>query len=304
MRLDTEGDMAGAGTPAEAAAKAVAPTIAPHPAGKVRTFRKWAYNRAMAVMGRLAQTVARTSLVPTTPFMRDEDFPWVAPLNACWREIKAELEGVLTYRDALPAFHEINGDATNISHDDWKSFFLYGFGRRSEANCRRCPRTAELIERVPGMTTAFFSILGPGVRLAPHKGPWKGFIRYHLGLIVPGPPEKLGIMVGEETAHWEEGKSLVFDDTYTHSVWNDTDKTRVVLFLDVVRPCRFPGNLVNRLVIFLAALSPFVRDSMRRHKRWERRFAKLRAAAALKGSLPQTSSSPAAAGDGPRAPGT
>jgi beta-hydroxylase len=194
---------------------------------------------------------------------------------------------VLTYRDALPAFHEINGDATNISHDDWKSFFLYGFGRRSEGNCRRCPRTAELVERVPGMKTAFFSILGPGVHLPPHRGPWKGFIRYHLGLIVPGPPEKLGIKVGEETAHWEEGKSLVFDDTYLHSVWNDTGKTRVVLFLDVERPCRFPGNLVNSAVIFLAGLSPFVRDSIRRHKRWERLFAKRRAAAALRDAIPR-----------------
>jgi beta-hydroxylase len=284
MRFDTDGTMAGAGAPAvDAAAKAaLAPTIPQPPQAKVRTFRKWAYNRAMAAMRRLAAIVARTSLVPTTPFLRDEDFPWVAPLNASWREIKAELEGVLTYRDDLPAFHEINGDATNISHDDWKSYFLHGFGRRSDANCRRCPRTAELIERVPGMKTAFFSILGPGVRLPPHRGPWKGFIRYHLGLIVPGPPEKLGIMVGEETAHWEEGKSLVFDDTYVHSVWNDTDKTRVVLFLDVERPCRFPGNLINRAVIFLAALSPFVRDSIKRHKRWERRFAKTRAAAALK----------------------
>jgi beta-hydroxylase len=65
-------------------------------------------------------------------------------------------------------------------------------------------------------------------------------------------------------------------------VWNDTGKTRVVLFLDVERPCRFPGNLVNKAVIFLAGLSPFVRDSIRRHKRWERLFAKRRAAAALR----------------------
>jgi ornithine lipid ester-linked acyl 2-hydroxylase len=240
----------------------------------VRTFRKWAYNKSMSVMKGLAKVVSRSSLVPTTPILQKEDFPWAQPLEDGWKDIRSELEAVMGYRAELPAFHEINGDATNIAHDDWKSFFFYGFGRRSDANCDRCPRTAELIARVPGMMTAFFSILGPGVRLQPHHGPWKGFIRYHLGLIVPGPREKCGIVVGGERAHWAEGESLIFDDTYEHHVWNDTSGTRVVLFLDVMRPCRFPGSLVNQAVIRTAALTPFVQDSMRRHREWERRFGK------------------------------
>ena len=179
---------------------------------------------------------------------------------------------MLVYRDDLPAFHEINADATDIRNDDWKSFFLYGFGKRSDANCRRCPRTAELIERVPGMTTAFFSILLPGARLPPHTGPWKGFIRYHLGLIVPEPVDKCGIVVGGQSARWAEGRSLMFDDTYEHHVWNDTSGTRVVLFLDVVRPCRFPGSWINRAVIGAAARSPFIRTMDKRHQEWQRRF--------------------------------
>jgi beta-hydroxylase len=123
------------------------------------------------------------------------------------------------------------------------------------------------------MKTAFFSILAPGVRIPPHRGPWKGFIRYHLGLIVPEPADRCGIEVGGQEAHWREGESLVFDDTYEHHVWNDTNGTRVVLFLDVVRPCRFPGSWVNPAVIGIASLTPFVQDSMRRHRAWERRFA-------------------------------
>jgi beta-hydroxylase len=239
----------------------------------LEALRRKSYNTAMAVMRPLADLVARTSRVPTSPILAAADFPWVRPLEESWLEIRRELEGVLTYRDDLPAFHEINGDATTIRDDKWKSFFFYGFGRRSDANCRRCPRTAELISRVPGMMTAFFSILGPGLRIPPHRGPWKGFIRYHLGLMVPEPADRCGIVVGGEEAHWREGRSLVFDDTYEHHVWNDTAGTRVVLFLDVMRPCRFPGSLVNSAVISIAALTPFVQDSMRRHRAWERRFA-------------------------------
>lgn len=242
------------------------------PQAKERTFRKWAYNRAMAAMKPMADLVARTSKVGTTPILSHGDFPWARKLEEGWMDIRRELEGVLVHRNSLPAFHEINGDATNISHDSWKSYFLYGFGRRSESNCQRCPRTAALIESVPGMTTAFFSIMGPGVRLPPHKGPWKGFIRYHLGLIVPKEADRCWIEVGGERASWGEGRSLIFDDTYEHHVLNDTDETRVVLFLDVVRPCRFPGSLVNRAVIQAAGLSPFVRDSIKRHREWERRI--------------------------------
>lgn len=248
------------------------PTRSVSRGASVRTFRKWAYNQAMSLMKALARVVERTSLVGTTPILEEEEFPWARPLVDGWKDIRRELEGVLVLRDDLPAFHEINADATNIDNDAWKSFFFYGFGRRSEGNCRRCPRTTELIERVPGMTTAFFSILGPGVRLPPHHGPWKGFIRYHLGLRVPEPIDKCGIVVGGERAHWREGKSLIFDDTYEHHVWNDTDETRVVLFLDVERPCRFPGSWINKAVIRTAGMTPFVKDSIRRHRDWERRF--------------------------------
>ena len=67
----------------------------------------------------------------------------------------------------------------------------------------------------------------------------------------------------------------MFDGTYEHAAWNESDGTRVVLFLDVVRPCRFPGSFVNRAVIEVAGLTPFVQSSMRRHEVWERRFASM-----------------------------
>ncbi|HEX4404081.1 MAG TPA: aspartyl/asparaginyl beta-hydroxylase domain-containing protein [Polyangia bacterium] len=242
---------------------------------KKDALRKKAYNTAISIMDPLAAIVARTSRVPTTPFLRAEELPWTKPLQDGWRDIRRELDRVMVLRDDLPAFHEINGDATTIRNDRWKTFFFYGFGRRSEINCRRCPQTTALIESVPGMMTAFFSILGPRVKLPLHRGPWKGFLRYHLGLIVPAPADQCVIEVGGQRAQWREGEGMVFDDTYEHRVWNDTDGTRVVLFLDVARPCRFPGSLVNQAVIRVAALTPFIQDSMRRHREWERRFSLL-----------------------------
>ena len=217
--------------------------------------------------------ILRASLVPTTPFLDPALLPWTAELEAHWEEVRAELDAVLVHHDVLPNFQDISTDQATITDDDrWKTFFLYGFGFKSEANCARCPRTAALIERVPGMTTAFFSILSPGKHIGPHRGPYRGLVRYHLGLRVPGPPDAAGISVGGQVAHWSEGASLLFDDGYEHFAWNDTDGLRVVLFMDVERPLRRPAALLNRGLIRAVALSPFVGDAKRRERAWERGF--------------------------------
>src|SRR5438445_9608768 len=118
-----------------------------------------------------------------------------------------------------------------------------------------CPRTAALMREIPGMTTAMFSILSPRKHILDHRGPYKGVIRYHLGLIVPKEKEACRIRVGDTIAHWEEGKSLFFDDTFPHEVWNDTDSMRVVLFMDILRPLPAPVALLNDLIIRIIAAS-------------------------------------------------
>jgi aspartyl/asparaginyl beta-hydroxylase (cupin superfamily) len=236
-----------------------------------KPLRDRAYDVAMWLMGPLERTVVRSSLVGTTPFLPVAEFPWTRALEANWRTIRAELDEVLVYRDDLPAFHEITADVSDISDENWRIFAFYGYGFRSDANCARCPQTARLLEQVPGLTTAFFSILAPGKRIPPHRGPWRGVLRYHLGLLIP-EPEKCGIKVGGEVAHWYEGESMVFDDAYEHSAWNDTSRTRVVLFIDFLRPARFPGSWLNRAVVGAVSISPFVSDAKRKHKAWERTF--------------------------------
>ncbi|MGH9104024.1 MAG: aspartyl/asparaginyl beta-hydroxylase domain-containing protein [Acidimicrobiales bacterium] len=227
----------------------------------------------------LERWLARASLVGDHTFFESSAFPWAASLEQGWKEMRRELDAVLEHRDELPNFQDISTDQASLSNDDqWKTFFLYGYGFRSDANCARCPTTARLLAGIPGMTTGFFSILGPGKRLPEHRGPYKGVLRYHLGLLVPEPAEASAIRVGGDVGHWEEGKSLIFDDTYPHEAWNGTDRDRVVLFVDFLRPLPPPMALLNRLVIKAIAVSPFIQDAKRRHTSWEARFEQLRAA--------------------------
>jgi beta-hydroxylase len=116
------------------------------------------------------------------------------------------------------------------------------------------------------------SILSPGKHILDHRGPYKGVLRYHLGLIVPQDAEACRIRVGEDVRHWQEGKSMIFDDTFNHEVWNDTDETRVVLFVDVLRPLPFPESWVNRAIVKAIGFSPFVLDAKRNQEAWERRY--------------------------------
>jgi beta-hydroxylase len=97
-------------------------------------------------------------------------------------------------------------------------------------------------------------------------------VRFHLGLRVPADPNRAGIRVGPDIEHWTEGGSLVFDDTYEHEAWNDSDEYRVVLFVDFVRPLRQPMRAVNAAMIKVIGYSPFIQDAKRRHLEWERRF--------------------------------
>ena len=229
------------------------------------------------LLDRLDRWVARASKLGDRPFFSNEDFLWSYGLEAHWTTIRKELDAVLEHRSALPNFQDISTDQESITDDDrWKTFFLYGFGFRSDTNCALCPETTRLVEAIPGMKTAMFSILAPHKHIPDHNGPYKGIVRYHLALKVPEPRERCRIRVGDQLVTWEEGRSLIFDDTYEHEVWNDTNGERVVLFVDVVRPLRFPMNIVNGIVITAIARSPFVADAKRRHLAWEQRFAAAR----------------------------
>src|SRR5581483_6553925 len=100
--------------------------------------------------------------------------------------------------------------------------FFCAYGVRVDENCRRCPETTRILKTIPGMQTAFFSILQPDMHIDPHSGPYGGVLRFHLALKVPEPRTACRIRVGGDIRSWEEGKSLVFDDTYEHEAWNES----------------------------------------------------------------------------------
>jgi beta-hydroxylase len=214
-----------------------------------------------------------SSLVGDPPVFPGSTFPWVARLEASLPIIQAELAAVMEQADSLPGIEEISPDHSRIARDRrWRSFFLHAYGYRSGPACILCPRTAGLVDAIPNLETAFFSVLRPGAHLPRHRGVTKALITCHLPLVVPAEAAGCWIEVEGRRHHWQVGRALLFDDTRLHEVRNDTPDSRVVLLIHVRRPLRFPGSLAGNAFMAAVKRSPFVRDGVRNQKDWEARF--------------------------------
>ncbi len=225
------------------------------------------------VIRKLADFLARQSLVGDAPVLDKRHFPFLQSLTDNWISIRNEVEAILKHREVVPAFQEVSPDQMRISRDaNWRTFFLYGFGTRLDKNCRQAPLTTKLLEGVPNLQTAWFSILGPGSHISAHRGVSKGILSSHLGLIIPKDAEKCRMRVGDTINVWRPGEIFVFDDTYDHEVWNDTDEERVILLFHFDRPMRMPGRVLNRTFVALLKLSAYYQDPKKNMAAFEERF--------------------------------
>ncbi len=221
----------------------------------------------------LSSFLGRQSLVGDTPVLDKELFPHVKPLEANWKTIRAELDEILKHRDAVPLFQELSRDQKKISKGaNWRTFVLYGFGLKCEKNCRQAPETSRLLEQVPNLQTAWFSILSPRFHIPAHRGVTKSIIRCHLGLIVPKDRENCTIRIEDQIVQWKEGEAFVFDDTYDHEVLNDTDEDRVVLLFDFNRPMKLPGRVLNWVFVRLLKLTAYYQEPKKKMQSYEDQF--------------------------------
>jgi len=171
--------------------------------------------------------------VPARTFYDPAQFEWVKPLEEHFGAVKGELLQLLA-RDG-EGFNAYMSES-NQRLMGWNTFNLFFYGRKFEANCALVPKTTALLESLPRFERdhIMFSALNPHARIPPHTGPMNGIIRAHLPLVVP---PGCFIRVGPDERTWEEGKVLVFDDSFEHEVWNHSDRVRIVLFINFWHPC-------------------------------------------------------------------
>lgn len=212
--------------------------------------------------------IASSSLVPNDPVLDVRTFPWTQTLRDNWEAIRDEATAVALQGQAAPSLATISPDHRSIAKVNmWRSFFLWGYGYRIDENAVRCPATTALVEQIPGLNSAFFSILAPGTHIPAHRGVSKGLITCHLGLLVPRDGD-VRMRVDNRVVRWCEGETLVFDDTYDHEVWNETEGTRVVLLIQFERPLRNPGKWFADFFLGFVRRSAFVQEARNNISMW------------------------------------
>jgi aspartyl/asparaginyl beta-hydroxylase (cupin superfamily) len=221
----------------------------------------------------LGQVMSPFSKISNTPVIPKSEFAWANLLEENWEGIQSELLKLLENDQALPNIQDIQpAEAQLNTENKWKTFFLFGFGIKAKKNCEKCPITTQVLEQIPGMITGFFSILYPGMHIPAHRGIFKGIVRTHLGLLVPGKPGDSRMRVGKEIIKWENGKAVFFDDTYNHEVWNESNGIRVVLLIDTIRPYESPFSKLNESIINGVTASVYVKDAFKKNEEWEKTY--------------------------------
>ena len=178
-------------------------------------------------------------------------FPKLDVIEQNFDKIRSEYENVVKHFE-IPAYHEVDKRVYAISgrieqNLKWKVFLLKYSGETPDLAKELCPKTCNLLEGIPDAYKVFFSVLEPGKSIPAHHGPYRGYLRYHLGLKVPEvlPPS---IRIKDETYTWKERESILFDDTWDHEVINKSSGERVVLIIDLLRPLPFLPRQLNRFI--------------------------------------------------------
>lgn len=115
-------------------------------------------------------------------------FPHAERFVKNWEPIQAEALALIGRLSSVPRFHELmKAQESNSANDsrDWRIFIMKVYGYEVKQNLARCPATAAIVRRCPEVLSASFSFLAPGKYIPPHRGPFRGVMRFHLGLSMP-----------------------------------------------------------------------------------------------------------------------
>lgn len=170
-------------------------------------------------------------------YYKSEDLDFCQMLKENANTIKKEINDYLISEmsSIKPYFNESMVESqSKKAHWRTNTFFLWLW--RVKKNERKCPETIKIIRKIDGVLSCSISLLNPGVDIKEHHGDTNAIMRCHFPVQVPEGLPTCGFAVNGEERSWEEGIPLVFNDSAPHRAWNHSDRDRVVLIIDVVRP--------------------------------------------------------------------
>lgn len=227
--------------------------------GKVRTnfFRTIANHSAVLAPVNLFMYLF--SAVPEQPYLPARSIKGLEKLDENWETIRDEALALAEAEKIRAAGNNDDAGFNSFFKTGWKRFYLKWYDAEHPSAAELCPQTVRLLKELPQVKAALFAVLPPGAKLNPHRDPFAGSLRYHLGLKTPND-DRCFIEVDGERYSWRDGQSVVFDETYIHWAENTSDQTRTILFCDLERPLKYTWaqrfNQWFSKVVMTAASSP------------------------------------------------
>lgn len=204
--------------------------------------------------------------LPDAPYHDPFLQPWAPTLQSSFDIIRQDALRVFAEDQKFQPFLVRTGGNKTSEHitstgtePAWDAFFFYRHGARFDESHARCPDTSAVLESMELCRIAdqapeiCFSVLGPGTTIMPHYGVSNVRLVMHLPLQIPSNCALNLLDAGEH--HWEEGKLVMFDDTFQHEAWNRSNTPRIVLLMDCWNPHLTPVEkiAVNQLIEMITA---------------------------------------------------
>ena len=190
-----------------------------------------------------------TSRIPVQPYYHDLTIvneAIIIKLN--YQMIRDEVQDL--YKEFKTIDDDMFFQKLGQTPQDWSRLYLKWFEKIDPVGEKLCPKTTALMREMPNVKIAMFSVLKPGAKILPHRGPYRGCLRLHMGLITPNSDDCF-INLDGKSYSWRDGEVVLLDDSYLHYVENNTNKYRVILFCDIVRPMNFMGDDLNKILIHM-----------------------------------------------------
>ena len=125
------------------------------------------------------------SAVPSRPLLTEQEFPELAPLSANWQMMRDEALKLHDEGYIRAALNNNDIGFNSFFKRGWKRFYLKWYDQPLPSAQALCPRTVALLNEHPAVKGAMFALLDPRSHLNPHRDPFAGSLRYHLGLVTP-----------------------------------------------------------------------------------------------------------------------
>lgn len=155
-----------------------------------------------------------------------------------------------------------------VEGQTWEGFGFLLWGKRNEANIKDGDAFLKYFFPIPGLVSFSISVLSPRTHIIEHFGDTDANYRLHVPILIPASLPDCGFKVSGTDVAWDN--IFAFSDAHLHEAWNNTDKPRIILMVDVLREELLPEskNICSNVLSLLELQKLYLSNKLVRNAPW------------------------------------